>query len=97
MLRGVDGNGSHYITWEHGDGGFKRAWVQHRTGDRDWARTGRYLNVVRTDTLESGPSGNATDFPIYNDLPDRQMLEAFVAAVCGITGRQLPPDAYPSN
>jgi hypothetical protein len=97
MIRGTDGNGAHYINWETGDGGFKRAWIQHRTGDRDWAGTGRYLNVVRTDTLEGGPSGNATDFPVYNELPDRQVLEAFVAAVSAITGCKLPEAAYPSN
>ena len=44
--------------------GFKRAWVQHREGeDKDWAGTGRYLNVVRVDEYDKGPSGNATDFP----------------------------------
>jgi hypothetical protein len=96
MVRGKDGNGSLYISWEQ-PGGFKRAWVQHRTGDRDWAKTGRYVNVVRTDTLEGGPSGSATDFPIYNDLPDGQVLEAFVAAICAVTGCELPETAYPSN
>ena len=93
MIRGIDGNGSVYIAWEQ-PGGFKRAWIQHRTGDRDWAQTGRYLNVARTETLEGGPSGNATDFPIYNNLPDRQVLEAFVATVCAVTGCELPDNAY---
>lgn len=95
MIRGTDGNGSPYIAWEQ-PGGFKRAWVQQRTGDRDWAGTGRYLNVVRTDTLEGGPSGQATDFPIYNNLPARQVLEAFVAAVCAVTGCELPETAWQS-
>ncbi len=89
MLRGTDTNGSLYIAWEQ-PGGFKRAWVQHRTGEKDWAQTGRYLNVARTEKIDGGPSGNATDFPIDNGLPDEQVLEAFVAAVCAITGCKLP-------
>ena len=98
MFRSVDGNGSFYIAWEQ-SGGFKRAWVQNRVGDKNWAqvRGGRYLNVARTETLGGGPSGNATDFPIYNNLPDRQILEAFVTAVCAITGCELPTTAYLAN
>ncbi len=94
MIRGLDGNDSEYIAWEQ-SGGSKRAWVQHREGEKDWAKTGRYLNVARTETLASGPSGNAADFPIYNDLTDKQVLEAFVAAVCACTGCTLPSGAYP--
>ncbi len=61
---------------------FRRAWVRRpKDSDKDYARTGRYLSVVRTETLESGPAGNATDFPIYNDLPDEQVQEAFVACI----------------
>lgn len=85
-----DNNGSPFIAWEL-DGGSKRAWVQRRTDpQKDWAGTGRYLNVARTEALGQGPAGNATDFPIYSALPDEQILEAFVAAVCAITGAELP-------
>lgn len=80
-----------YIEWETAPGGYKRAWIQHRTGaDKDWAGTGRYLNVVRVEAPGQGPAGNATDFPIFSDLSDEQILEAFVASVCAITGRPLP-------
>ena len=80
-----------YIEWEQAPGGSKRAWVRHSTDPtKDWAKTGRYINVARIDDLGEGPSGNSTDFPIFCDLPDEQVLEAFVAAVCGITGCKLP-------
>lgn len=82
-----DGNQQPYIQWQHGQApGYKRAWIQRRTGEKDWAKTGRYLNVVRTEGPDSGPSGNATDFPIFCDLPDEQVLQAFVVATCAITG-----------
>ena len=75
------------IEWEMADGGWKRAWIQDRSGsDKDWAGTGKYLNVVRVDGPGIGPGGNATDFPIFCDLPDEQILEAFVQSVCAITG-----------
>ena len=85
-----DGKGQPYISWKQSSG-FKRAWIQNKAGtDRDWAGTGRYLNVVRTTELDGGPAGNATDFPIYSDLPDEQVLRAFVQSVCAITGCPLP-------
>ncbi len=86
-----DGKGQPYIEWEIGPGGYKRAWVQYRDPDKDWAKTPgrRYLNVVRVDELDAGPSGNATDFPIFNDLPDEQILRAFVSSVSAITGLKL--------
>lgn len=75
-----DGNGSLCVEWEQGSGHKKRAWIQRRTDpDKDWAGTpeGKYLNVVRIG--EGGhPGGNATDFPVYCAMPDRQILEAFV-------------------
>jgi hypothetical protein len=82
----IDGNGSKYIGWRQLGGALKRAWVQHRSdADKDWAGTKRYLLVVRCD--EAGrPAGNATDFPIYNDLPDEQILLAFVHGLNAITG-----------
>lgn len=81
-----------YIEWAQAEGpaAFKRAWIQHKTGDTDWAGTGRYLNVVRIDRNRAGIAGNPTDFPIFSTLPDNQILEAFVAAVCAVTGCQLP-------
>ncbi len=88
-----DSKGQPFIEWEQAPGGFKRAWVQRKNDpDKDWAaaRDGRYLNVVRIESLGAGPAGNATDFPIFSELPDEQILEAFVSAVCAITGCPLP-------
>ncbi len=88
----TDGKGQPYIEWAQGPNGFKRAWIQRRTDpDKDWAgaHDGRYLNVVRIETLGSGPAGSATDFPIFSDLPDAQILEAFVTTVSAITGCRL--------
>ena len=80
-----------FIEWEQAPGGFKRAWIQHKSeSEKDWAGTGRYLNVVRIERLGGGPAGNPTDFPIFNALSDEQILEAFVAAVSAITGCRLP-------
>lgn len=82
-----------YIQWQQGPGStaYKRAWVQHREGANDWAGTGRYLNVVRAEGPDTGPSGNATDFPVFDrNLSDEQILESFVSAVCAITGCPLP-------
>lgn len=84
-----DNNGSPYIAWKQGKVGSKRAWIQHRTGDKDWAGTGRYLNVARTEELDGGPQGNAVDFPITSSLSDEQILEAFVQSVCAITGCKI--------
>jgi hypothetical protein len=87
-----DAKGQLFIEWEQAPGGFKRAWIQRKTDpSKDWAkaRDGRYLNVVRVEGRGIGPAGNATDFPIFSDLPDEQILEAFVAAVSAITGCRL--------
>lgn len=88
----MDTKGQPYIEWEQAPGGYKRAWIQYRAGtDKDWAETpkGRYLNVVRIEELGSGPAGNATDFPIFSDIPDEQLLEAFIVCVSAITGCKL--------
>jgi len=85
-----DTEGQPYIQWQQYGGGYKRAWIQQRSGAKDWAGTGRYLNVVLTHGADGGPAGNATDFPIFCQLQDEQILEAFVAAVCAITGCRLP-------
>ena len=82
-----------YIEWAQAEGSprfYKRAWIQHKDGEKDWAGTGRYLNVVRIDRERPGIGGNPTDFPIYCNLQDDQILEAFVAAVCAVTGCRLP-------
>ena len=86
---GKDKKGEHIIEWEQVPDGWKLAWIQHKTNpDKDWASTpsGRYLNVVRTDGPGCGPAGNATDFPIFSNLPDKAILLSFVVAVNGITG-----------
>lgn len=83
-----------YIEWEQAPTGFKRAWIQRKTDpEKDWANTpsGRYLNVVRIDRRGGGPAGNATDFPIFSDLSDEQILYAFVLSVSSITGCRLEP------
>lgn len=87
-----DTKGQPYIEWEQAPGGFKRAWIQRKTDpDKDWANAldGRYLNVVRIEHQGGGPAGNATDFPIFSNLSDEQILEAFVASVSAITGCKL--------
>lgn len=88
-----DTKGQPYIEWEQAPGGYKRAWIQRKTDpEKDWAsaRDGRYLNVVRIEALGAGPAGNATDFPIFSELSDKQILETFVSSVCAITGCRLP-------
>ena len=91
----LDGKNQPYVEWEIGPGGFKRAWIQTRTPDMDWAKIPgrRYLNVVRVEDFDKGPAGNATDFPIFSELPDEQVLVAFVQAVCAITGCKLAKEA----
>lgn len=92
MIIHRDQKGQPYVEWQIGPGGFKRAWVQTRHDpSKDWAGTRRYLNVVRIDELGAGPGGNATDFPIFSELPDEQVLVAFVHAVSAITGCRLSP------
>ena len=88
-----DSKGQSFIEWQQAPGGFKRAWIQRKSDlDKDWAgaRDRRYLNVVRIEASGGGPAGNATDFPIFCDLSDEQILEAFVSSVCAITGCPLP-------
>ena len=84
-----DGKGQMMIEWEQTPAGAKRAWIQHRTGTEDWANTGRYILVARTPGLGHGPAPGP-DFPVHHDLPDDQALIAFVAAVCGVTGGNMP-------
>lgn len=85
-----DGKGQLYVEWAQAGGrGYKRAWIRHATGDKDWAGTGRYLNVVRVTEPGAGPAGNSTDFPILSDLPEAQILVSFVTAVASIAGDEL--------
>jgi hypothetical protein len=86
----TDGLGQPYIEWEQANGCFKRAWIQRKPSpDKDWAGAKRYLNVVRCNS-PGHPGGNPTDWPIYNELPDEQILVAFVHATTAITGGKLP-------
>jgi len=63
------------VSWEQAPGGWKRAWVQYRTGDKDWAGTGRYVTIARCVDNGNNPAQGA-DTPI--DLPtaisDREIL-----------------------
>ena len=91
MMIQRDGKGQPYIEWKQGEvegRGFRRAWIQRRTKPKDWAGTGRYLNVARCE----GPGrvgGISSDFPIFSNLPDAQILQEFVQSVCRITGWKL--------
>lgn len=91
-------NNALYVEWEQmpfggqGSGGFKRAWIRKTTDPaKDWAHTGRYINVAMIPALGAGPGGPSADFSIFNkSLPDDQALMAFVTAICAITGCQIP-------
>jgi hypothetical protein len=88
----IDQSGQRYIEWEQAPGAFKRAWIQRKADpEKDWAdaKGARYLNVVRCNS-PGHPGGNPTDFPVFNDLTDEEILIAFVATVCGITSCPLP-------
>ena len=90
-----DGKGQPFIEWEQFGGHHKRAWIIRReVGDeRDWAKTQRYLCVVRCQS-PGRPGGNPTDFPVFaSALTDQQLLRAFVHAACAMTGCPLPSDA----
>lgn len=92
-----DKKGQLYIEWEQAPGVYKRAWVQRKNPldkKKNWANVpdGRYLNVVRVKKPQTGPAGNATDFPIYSDSTDHEILIKFVMAVCSITGINLNQD-----
>jgi hypothetical protein len=77
------------VQWDRGAGGLARAWIRKRTGDKDWAESGRYLNAARVEESGGGPRGNSLDYPIWNDLPDEDILRAFVTSVSAIVGRPL--------
>lgn len=90
-----DGRDQPYIEWDQFGGAYKRAWIIRREpGDgRDWAKTGRYLCVVRCNS-PGHPGGNPTDFPVFESaLTDQQLLRAFVHSVSAMTGAPLLGDA----
>ena len=66
--------------------------VVHRTGEQDWAGTGRYLSIraYRGDkfgkSLFMGP-----DIPIYSDLTDAQIERLVWLALEGATGGPVLP------
>lgn len=93
MQFGNDGKGQRYVEWEIAPDCLKRAWIQYRISENDWAGTGCYLNVVRVEAPHSGPKGQAADFPVYftpTQMSDDQLLTAFVYSVCATVGRQNP-------
>lgn len=91
MQFSTDGKGQPYVEWDIGAGILKRAWIQHRKGTKDWAGTGRYLNVVRVEVPHAGPRGRAADFPIFDaDATANQILTDFVHAVCQAVRRPPP-------
>ena len=87
----LDGKKQQCVRWHLGGQAWKMAWIQDRSSepDKDWAGTGRYLNVVRAAHDTKGPKGNATDFPVSRDLKhlsDIQILTSFVLATSAVTG-----------
>jgi hypothetical protein len=93
-----DTNNQPYVEWQQmapggpGSGGFKRAWIRKPVpgSPQDWANTGRYVNVAAIASPGQGPAPGA-DFPVFDPtLRDDQVLYAFVAAICGLTGCQIP-------
>lgn len=86
---GRDNNGSRYVEWNRGAQGLARAWINERTGDKDWAGSKRYLNAARVERPGGGPSGNSLDYPIWNDLSEDDILRAFVTSVSAICGNRL--------
>jgi hypothetical protein len=93
-----DHKGQPFIEWEQAEGCYKRAWIQYKDDqDKDWAGTGRYLNVVRCET-PGHPGGNPADFPIFDSrLSDEQILEAFVSSICALTGCVLAASRAAQN
>lgn len=87
MLLQRDKKGQLMIEWPQGDNGWKRAWIRKPEAEKDWAGTGRYINVVRVDGPNIGTGGQSTDFPIFNSpLSEEQLLIAFVTTICAMTG-----------
>lgn len=88
-----DGQGQSYIQWKIADGNFRRVWVRRpKNSAKDYAKTGRYLSVVRTDSIDSKRiGGNPTDFPVYSEVSDDQILRTFIRCIIAMTG-QAPAD-----
>jgi len=89
-----DKKGQLFVEWAQGPNGFKQAWIRRPVPGKDWAGTGRYVNVVRISALGGGPAGNSTDFPIFipeHQKSDTDILSDFVTAACKTTGCPVPP------
>ena len=84
----TDGKGQPYIKWMQCEGRYKRAWIIVKSGDHDYAKAGRYLQIGPCDA-DGKPKGNSIDLPIFSKLSDEQTLFAFVHAVNAITGMNL--------
>lgn len=88
MIIKMDHKYQPYIQWSQAPGTDtgKRAWIQRRDSEGDWAKTpgGRYLNFARTNGENGGPSA-PVDFPIFSELTDEQILIAFVSHIRGLT------------
>jgi len=74
------------MQWLHrGDGYFKRIWIQYRSGDRDWAGTGRYVNIG--NWKDGRLVGIPQDLPVYRrDVTDAQIVFAIALVLNGTTG-----------
>lgn len=95
MRFGTDGKGQAFVEWNRaapGKNGWARAWVSHRQGDNDWARTGRYLMATRIEGPGGGPSGTGPDFPVNSALSDRDLLRAYVVNVNALCGQPIDPE-----
>jgi hypothetical protein len=77
-----------YIEWQAGPPEvIRRAWITHRQHENDWAGTGRYLKVAPMNpSKKEALAAMPTVFPIFSNLADEQILQAFVGAVGTVTG-----------
>ncbi len=84
-----DGKDSPTTNGSRPPGGWKRLDSDEKwRGRLGWYK--RYPNVVRTADADGGPSGNATDFLSFLNSLTTNSHEAFVAAVCAVTGCRIP-------
>src|SRR5258708_6136872 len=85
-----DTKGQPYTEWEQAPGIRKRAWIQRRDGEKDWAHHSRRQISETLYALTKLLQEILTDFPVFSQLPGQQVLEAFVGAVCAVTACPLP-------
>lgn len=90
-----DTKGQLCLEWSHfpdGNGSWnKRAYVQRRSGKKDWAKCpdGRYI-VICSLTDGKNP-GRGPDFPVFKEhISDEQALVEVVSALNAILGCGLP-------